>query len=66
MCWFFFKVVIGKCYDVVFVLVFVFYYMILDGYDVSGDKLKFEFGKGLVKFWRNGVNLMKYIKKVSK
>lgn len=40
--------------------------MTLDGYDVSGDKLKFEFGKGSVKPWRNGANLMKYIKKASK
>lgn len=57
-------VVTGKCYDAVLALASALHHMTLDGYDVSGDKLKFEFGKGSVKPWRNGANLMKYIKKV--
>ena len=40
--------------------------MILDGYDVGGEKLKFDFSIGTVKPWKNGAELMKYIKKASK
>lgn len=38
--------------------------MILDGYDMGGVKFGFDFDEGLVEFWKNGENLMKYIKKV--
>lgn len=37
--------------------------MILDGYDMGGVKLGFDFDEGPVEPWKNGANLMKYIKK---
>lgn len=38
--------------------------MVLDGYDVTGEDVGFNFHKGRVLPWRNGEDLMKYIKKV--
>lgn len=37
--------------------------MILDGYDVGGMKLGFDFDEGPVEPWKNGADLMNYIKK---
>ena len=36
--------------------------MILDGYDIGGVKLGFDFDEGPVQSWINGADLMKYIK----
>lgn len=60
------QVVTGKTYDAVLALAAALHLMILDGYDVGGVKLGFDFDKGLVKPWRNGADLMKYIKKARK
>lgn len=57
------QVVTGKTYDAVLALATALHLMILDGYDVRGVKLGFDFDKGPVKPWRNGADLMKYIKK---
>lgn len=57
------QVVTGKTYDAVLALATALHFMILDGYDVRGVKLGFDFDKGPVKPWRNGADLMKYIKK---
>lgn len=40
------------------------HHMVLDGYDVTGEDVGFNFHKGRVLPWRNGEDLMKYIKKV--
>jgi len=37
--------------------------MILDGYDVAGVKLGFDFDEGSVVPWKNGADLMNYIRK---
>ena len=60
------QVVTGKTYDAVLALAAALHLMILDGYDVAGVKLGFDFDKGSFKPWRNGADLMKYIKKARK
>lgn len=61
--YFVFQVVTGKFYDAVLALASALHLMILDGYDVRGRQLGFDFDKGPVIPWRNGEELMKYIKK---
>ena len=60
------QVVTGKFYDAVLALATALHFMILDGYDVRGQELGFNFDKGPVTPWRNGEELMKYIKKAIK
>ena len=38
--------------------------MVLDRYDVTVEDVGFNFNEGRVLPWRNGEDLMKYIKKV--
>ena len=38
--------------------------MILDGYDITGQSLGFDFDSGPIEPWRYGKELMKYIRKV--
>lgn len=61
---FFTKVVAGKFYDAVLALARSLHLMILDGYDISGQSLGFDFDSGPIKPWRYGEELMKYIRKV--
>lgn len=56
----------GKTYDSVLALATALHLMILSGYDVGGVQLGFDFDKGPVKPWRNGAQLMKFIKKARK
>ena len=60
------QVVTGKSYDAVLALASALHLMSLDGYDVGGVKLGFDFDEGPVKPWRNGAVLMNYIKKACK
>lgn len=57
------QVVAGKTYDAVLALATALHLMILDGYDVGGVKLGFDFDEGPVEPWKNGADLMNYIKK---
>lgn len=58
------QVVSGKVFDSTFVLASALHHMVLDGYDVTGEDVRFNFNEGRVLPWRNGEDLMKYIKKV--
>lgn len=58
------KVVAGKFYDAVLALARSLHLMILDGYDITGQSLGFDFDSGPIKPWRYGKELMKYIRKV--
>lgn len=56
--------VAGKFYDAVLALARSLHLMMLDGYDISGQSLGFDFDSGPIKPWRYGKELMKYIRKV--
>lgn len=56
----------GKFYDAVLALASALHLMLLDGYDVRGEKLGFHFNKGPVTPWKDGEQLMKYIKKAGR
>lgn len=56
--------VAGKFYDAVLAIAMSLHLMILDGYDIKGQSLGFDFDSGPIKPWRYGKELMKYIRKV--
>lgn len=56
----------GKFYDAVLALASALHLMLLDGYDVRGEKLGFHFKKGPATPWKDGEQLMKYIKKAGR